>query len=212
MLAAGDTSSLQGGRTMQLAVFLTLALAAQGSATDALKERDAEIRAALPSGGGEPSPEARKKIEDIVSRTVDVEAILQAALGARWKEMSDKERKRLVVAFENRFRQISSRELDSYRSTQIEYLPEKEGEGGRVTVPTKVVIKGEPTEIDYVMRREKSSWRIVDIVVDGVSTVQNYRSSFNRVIQKEGVEGLIRRLEKGSVGTKSSATPTAQQR
>ena len=197
---------------MQLAVFLTLALAAQGGATDALKERDAEIRAALPSGGGEPSPEARKRIEAIVTRTVDVEGMLQAALGARWKEMSEKERKRLVAAFENRFRQLSSRELDSYRSTQIEYLAEKEGEDGQVTVPTKVVIKGEPTEIHYVMRREKSGWRIVDIVVDGVSTVQNYRSSFNRVIQKEGVEGLIRRLEKGSVGGKSTAAPAAQQR
>ena len=194
---------------MHVAVFLALALAAQGGATEALKERDAEVRAALPKGGGEPSPSARKNIEAIVTKTVDLEAMLQAALGARWKEMSEKDRKRLIAAFENRFRQLSGRELDTYRSTEIEYLPEKEGTDGVVTVPTKVVVKGEPTEIAYDMRREKGGWRIVDISVDGVSTVQNYRSSFNRVIQKDGVEGLIRRLEKGSAGGKSAATGSA---
>jgi len=188
---------------MHVAFFLAAALAAQGGATDALKERDAEIRAALPERG-EPTPEARKKIESIITRTVDLEGMLQQALGARWKETAPKQRQRLVAAFEKRFRNLSGKELDSYRSTQVEYLPEKE-EGGAVTVPTKVVVQGEPTEIAYAMKQEKGGWRIVDIVVDGVSTVQNYRSSFNRVIQKEGVEGLIKRLEKGAVGK----TPTA---
>jgi phospholipid transport system substrate-binding protein len=190
---------------MHLAVFVALALAASGGATEALKERDAEVRAALPKGGGEPSPSARKTIESIVTKTVDLEEMLQSALGARWKDLSSAQRKRLVAAFENRFRQLSGRELDSYRSTEVEYLPEKEGAGGVVTVPTKVVVKGEPTEIAYDMRKEKGAWRIVDISVDGVSTVQNYRSSFNRVIQKDGVDGLIQRLEKGSVGAKSTA-------
>ncbi len=200
---------------MHAAVFLAVALAAQatpqatqGGATEALKERDAEIRAALPPHG-EPSPEVRKKVETTITRTVDLEGMLQAALGPRWREITEKQRRRLVAAFERRFRDLSGRELDTYRSTQIEYLPEREGEGA-VTVPTKVVVQGEPTEIAYAMRREKAGWRIVDIAVDGVSTVQNYRSSFNRVIQKEGVEGLINRLEKGSAGKKPSASGAAK--
>jgi phospholipid transport system substrate-binding protein len=65
-----------------------------------------------------------------------------------------------------------------------------------------VVVKGEPTEISYTMRHQKDGWRIVDITVDGVSTVANYRSSFARVISKDGVEGLIRKLEK-SAGVKT---------
>jgi phospholipid transport system substrate-binding protein len=193
---------------MHVAFFLAAALAAQGGASGALKERDAEIRAVLPERG-EPTPEARKKVESIITRTVDLEGMLQEALGARWKELAAKQRQRLVAAFEKRFRNLSGKELDSYRSTQIEYLPEKSDDGA-VTVPTRVVVQGEPTEIAYTMRQEKTGWRIVDIVVDGVSTVQNYRSSFNRVIQKEGVEGLIKRLEKGSVGKSSTAGGAAK--
>jgi ABC-type transporter MlaC component len=43
----------------------------------------------------------------------------------------------------------------------------------------------------------KSGGAWVDIVVDEVSTVENYRASFARTIGREGVEGLIRRLERG---------------
>jgi phospholipid transport system substrate-binding protein len=184
---------------MQPALILLVALAAQGAATEALKARDAEIRAALPEGGT-PSAQARKKVEAIVTKTVDLPGMLQSALGARWKEISEAQRKRLVGAFEHRFRQLSGKELDGYRTTKIEYLPETEGAGGAVKVPTRVVVKGEPTEIAYALREEKGGWRIIDVVVDGVSTVENYRSSFNRVIAKEGVDGLIKKLERGAVG------------
>jgi len=119
-------------------------------------------------------------------------------MGPRWKEVTESQRKRLIAAFESRFRQTSTGELDPYRSTEITYQPEVEEPNGDVQVPTRVVVKGEPTEITYTMRRQKEGWRIVDITIDGVSTVANYRSSFARVIAKDGVEGLIRKLEKSA--------------
>ena len=77
-------------------------------------------------------------------------------------------------------------------------------------VPTRVVVKGEPTDIAYRMRRSPGSWRIVDIIVDGVSTVENYRSSFPRVIQKEGVDGLIHRLERGERRRRAGHQPSGE--
>ena len=77
----------------------------------------------------------------------------------------------------------------------MKYYPEKQ-EGDDTLVPTEVTVKGEPTKVDYRMREAAGSWHIVDIVVDDVSTVENYRSSFNRIIKKEGMDGLIARLNK----------------
>jgi phospholipid transport system substrate-binding protein len=186
---------------MRAALMLFLAVSAAeggGGATAALKERDAEIRAVLPPSGGTVTPEARKKIETIVTRVVDLRGMLQAAMGPRWNQISEAQRKRLIGAFESRFRQLSSSELDTYRSTDVQYMPEAPAGEGAVKVPTRVVVKGEPTEIVYTMRHEKGGWRIIDLTVDGVSTVENYRSSFNRIIAKEGVDGLVKRLERGS--------------
>ncbi len=87
-------------------------------------------------------------------------------------------------------------QLDDYRTARIEYLPE-ERDGERVRVPTRLTVKEETTPVTYVLRPQKGGWRIVDLVVDGVSTVENYRASFARVIAKEGVDGLAARLERG---------------
>jgi len=183
---------------MRAALILIVALGAQESATASLRARDAEIRAALPPQGGEVTPAARRRLEAIVTRAIDLKSMVETAMAKNWRAATPAQRKRLVAAFENRFRKASGSELDSYRSTDIEYRKEIQTDDGVVEVPTRVVVKGEPTEITYTLRRGRDGWRIIDIVVDGVSTVTNYRSSFARIIAKEGVDGLIRRLEKGS--------------
>ncbi len=177
-----------------LVLSLLLAATAQAeTATGALKARDAEIRAALPKQGTEPSPEQRKKLENIVTRAVDLEGMAKSALGKTWTETPPAKRKKFLDAFKGRFRKATSEQLDQYRSTEVKYLPEKKEDEDTI-VPTEVTVKGEPTHIEYRMRQEGGDWRIVDIVVDDVSTVENYRSSFNRIIKKEGMDGLIARL------------------
>lgn len=177
-----------------LALSLLLAATAQAeTATEALKARDAEIRAALPPQGTEPTPATRQKLEAIVTRAVDLEGMAKSALGKTWAETPAAKRKKFLDAFKGRFRKATGEQLDQYRSTSIKYFPEKK-EDDDTFVPTEVLVKGEPTHIDYRMRQQDGGWRIVDIVVDDVSTVENYRSSFNRIIKKEGMDGLIARL------------------
>jgi phospholipid transport system substrate-binding protein len=182
---------------MRFVAILVLALSAGDGASDALRGRAEEIRAVLPPKGTEMTPAQRQKVEALVTKTIDLRAMLQSALGSRWSQLTEKQRKRMQAAFETRFRATTTGDLDPYRSTQIEYKPEVEADGV-VNVPTRVVVKGEPTDITYAMKHGKDGWRIVDIIIDGVSTVANYRNSFNRIITKEGVESLIARLERGS--------------
>jgi len=117
----------------------------------------------------------------------------KSALGKTWTETPPAKQKKFLEAFKSRFRKATGEQLDQYRSTEIKYFPEKK-EDDDTLVPTEVLVKGEPTHVDYRMRQTGGTWRIVDIVVDDVSTVENYRSSFNRIIKKEGMDGLIARL------------------
>lgn len=183
-----------------LLLSLALAAGASASATEALKARDAEVRATVPAKGAELTEAARQKLETILTRAVDLEGVARAALGKNWDDATPAKRKKFLDAFKQRFRKATADQFtDDYRGTEVKYLPEMAADDGAVKVPTEVVIKGEPTHIDYVMRRSGADWRIVDIVVDDVSTVDNYRSSFGRIIKKEGMDGLIARLNKGTV-------------
>lgn len=177
--------------------FVTLALltAAPLGPTDTLKTRDNEIRQVLPPSGQEPSAQQRKQIESAVLKAVDVEAMAKDALGKNWVNQPGKKRQKFVDAFRARFKKATSQQLDLYRSAQTQYGAEQKVDDDNVKVPTQLTVKGEPTNVTYAMRKEPQGWRIVDIVVDGVSTVQNYRSTFNKIIAKEGFDGLISRLQ-----------------
>jgi len=178
------------------AVILLALLASGGTATQALRERDAEIRAALPPSGQVLSESGRRKFESIVARIVDTRQMLESALGPRWATMTPKERQRLLEAFEHRFKSSGGSQFDTMREARIEYLGEH-SRGELVVVATHLAVKDETSDVKYVMRQAPGGWRIVDVVIDGVSTVENYRASFARIIGREGVEGLIRRLERG---------------
>ena len=183
-----------------LLLTLALAVATASTATQALKARDAEVRATVPAKGAELTPATRTKLENILTRAVDLDGVARAALGKSWDDAKPALRKKFLDAFKQRFRKATADQFtDDYRGTDVKYLPEVPADEGAVKVPTEVTIKGEPTHIDYVMRRSGGDWRIVDIIVDDVSTVDNYRSSFGRIIKKEGMDGLIARLNKGTV-------------
>ena len=186
---------LAGKPIVLAAALLVPALAAAESAIEALKARDAEIRAALPAKGEEVTPDVRARLEEIVRKTVDVRGMVEAAMAESWKKATDAQRKRVQAAFEKRFSRLSGDQLERYRSSAIAYGSEVDAGGGAVRVPTKVDVMGEPTEIAYAMRRQKDVWRIEDVLVDGSSTVADYRASFAKTIAKDGIDGLIRRLE-----------------
>ena len=186
-------------------VTLALLSAAPLGPTETLKARDAEIRQVLPPSGQEPNSQQRKQIESAVLKAVDVEAMAKDALGKNWSTQPGKKRQKFIDAFRARFKKATSQQLDLYRSAQTKYGAEQKIDDKNVNVPTELTVKGEPTQVVYAMRKEPQGWRIVDIVVDGVSTIQNYRSTFNKIIAKEGFDGLITRLENA---TKESKTET----
>ncbi len=184
---------------MRFALILaTLLLAPRMSATEALKARDAEVRALLPKPGEELTPARRERIENVLIRTVDLEAMAKAALGKNWEQQPPAKRKKFMQAFLSRFKRLTGDQIASYRESQTQFLPEQKDGGDKVIVPTVLVVKGEPTHVDYVMQPRGDAWKIVDIIIDGVSTVENYRSSFSKVIAQEGFDALIAKLSKKS--------------
>jgi phospholipid transport system substrate-binding protein len=176
---------------------LLLSQSPQESATEALKARDAQIRKALPPGDAEPSAAEKLKLEDVVTRIVDLQAMAMASLGKRYEGLTEAQKRKYQKAFATRFKHASESQIDFYRTTTITYGPEATV-GSDVTVPTTLTSKGEPTPVLYTMRKEASGWKMVDLTIDGVSTVDNYRSSFAKVMEKDGIDGLVRRLEKDS--------------
>jgi phospholipid transport system substrate-binding protein len=108
-------------------------------------------------------------------------------------------------------------QLRSNLSYDIRYDGE-EGRGEDRLAHTTILAqrRGRPFQVrvDYVLHPQAGGgFRAYDVITDGVSLLENYRGQFNRIIKRDGVDGLIKRmrarLERGGTaeGSPSALSP-----
>lgn len=144
--------------------------------------------------------EDANKLYDLVERTVlkhfDFDAMTELALGRFSKDVSAAQKPLIVQEFRALLVRTYGKALLEYNDQKIIYLP-MEGTlaSGAVTVRTEIEQGGGfPIPLNYSLRHGDQGWMVYDISVDGISLVTNYRSSFARQINKDGIDGLIQTL------------------
>jgi len=58
----------------------------------------------------------------------------------------------------------------------------------------RILGEGEPIEVDYRLRDRNGGWYVIDVIIEGVSLLSNFRSQTQEVISQEGPDALIRKL------------------
>jgi phospholipid transport system substrate-binding protein len=69
---------------------------------------------------------------------------------------------------------------------------------GGEDVTVRTVIRSpnrQPTAVDYRMSNTANGWKVYDVVVENLSLVTNYRSSFASEIGRSGIDGLVKVLQ-----------------
>jgi phospholipid transport system substrate-binding protein len=68
-------------------------------------------------------------------------------------------------------------------------------EDDRALVETRVVTQSAEMPIVYRMIRKDGEWKVYDVVIENVSLVRNYRSTYDVIARKEGIDRLLQRME-----------------
>jgi phospholipid transport system substrate-binding protein len=141
-------------------------------------------------------------VNDTIGPHTDFDKIAPLVLGKRWKTATQDEQERFKREFQILLVRAYARAFVEYNDWTIRYQPlEMAKDASKVIVKTKVLQSSiEPVEISYRMFLSKGEWKVYDIVIDGVSLVTNYRSSFNEEIQRKGsLSAVIDNLAKRNV-------------
>ena len=122
----------------------------------------------------------------------------QRVLGKYWNRATPEQQAQFVGEFQVLLVRTYATALKEYSEQTIEFLSTRERDGGEeVTVRTQITQAGAPPiPINYEMYRKDDAWKVFDVSIDGVSLVINYRSTFSSEIRRNGVDGLIARLNK----------------
>ena len=138
-------------------------------------------------------------VGEIVLPHFDFIRMSRWVLGKGWKDADKQQKLRFIRAFRTLMVRTYAVALLEYTDQKIDYQPLRgEVDQKDVTVYTKVVQPAgkPPTLINYRLYLKKDQWKVYDIVVDGISLVSNYRTSFASEIKQDGLNALIARLEK----------------
>ncbi len=146
--------------------------------------------------------EKRKRVEDVVLQSVDFETLSKLVLARNWTRFSDPQRAEFMTLFRNHLSMTYGRNVESYKNEKVTITGSRAETGGDATVKTKI-LRGGPGDIlvDYRLRQRDGQWKIIDVIIEGVSLVSNFRSQFQDVVSGGGPDRLLGLLrEKNAKG------------
>ncbi len=139
--------------------------------------------------------ERRRRLERVVADRFSYAEMAKRSLGAHWRGLTDPEREEFVALFQRLLVKTYARTIEGYAGEQVRYLGERVA-GDFAEVRTRIVSDKVETPVDYRLLRMRGDWRVYDVVVDGVSLVNNYRGQFARILRSSSYTELVEQLRK----------------
>ena len=154
----------------------------------------------------------RHRIQDVVYANLDFETLTKLVLARNWSRFDDGQRAKFMDEFKQHLSMTYGRNVESYHNEKVTILESRHEVNGDATVRTKI-LRGGPGDIsvDYRLRQRDGAWRIIDVIIEGVSLVSNFRSQFQDVVSNGGPDRLIALLEEKNAKGEPLKAPRAAQ-
>jgi phospholipid transport system substrate-binding protein len=137
----------------------------------------------------------RQKVKRIVDPYFDYQEMAKRSLGPTWAKLNAGQRQEFVQIFAQLLEASYSDKIEKYaQRVKIDYTGEIL-EDGYAEVRTVVVRANDRIPLNYRLLNEAGTWKVYDVVIEGVSLVSNYRSQFSRIIHESSYAELVRRLK-----------------
>jgi phospholipid transport system substrate-binding protein len=140
----------------------------------------------------------REAAEQKVLPHFDFRAMTQLAVGRYWREATPAQQKSLEDAFRTLLvnTYTSALSVAATGKESVEVKPAENKGANDAVVRTVIRAPGkQPVAADYRMANGGDGWKVYDVIVENLSLVTNYRSTFATEIQKSGIDGLVKTLE-----------------
>jgi phospholipid transport system substrate-binding protein len=144
--------------------------------------------------GGLSLEQKKDRVESIAYDRFDFVLISRFVLARNWNAMDEQQRQDFIDAFKKHLSATYRDTLDSFRDEKITVEGSRPEARGDVTVMTIVRQGSDDTKVDYRLRKTDNGWQGIDVIIEGVSLVQNFRTQAQEIIGSQGVDALIQKL------------------
>lgn len=180
-----------------LMLFLAAAPARAQQATEAVRnvlEKAMTIQTRPDLQGDAKRDERAKLIRQLISENFQADEMAKESLGSGWDKLTPKQRSEFQDVFTALFQDSYTRMVLNFLQREtIEYKGESSG-GQKARVETVIMRSNEHIPVDYDLSPKGGRMLIRDVVIDGVSIVDNYKATFQRVIKTGSFEDLLKKM------------------
>ncbi len=181
-----------------VAALLLLPLTAWATPTDDVKGTIDRVIKIVTDPGLKPqakTKERRAEIRKTVGERFNFGEMARRSLATHWRELTPAEQENFTDVFTDLLEKSYVDTIENFSDEKILYLGEQI-DGDTATVKTKVVTKkGVEIPIDYRLLSRNGKWEVYDVVIEGVSLINNYRVQFNKIIRSKSYPELVRLMK-----------------
>ena len=135
------------------------------------------------------------EIRSIVNEIFDYYELSRRCLGRGWKKLNDAQRKEFIELFSELLERTYADRLLAYTSEKINFGSEIELKKGKVEVASAIITTdGKNVPLNYRVIQKDGQWRVYDVIIEGISMVQNYRGQFREILAKKSPDDLLQVL------------------
>ena len=140
---------------------------------------------------GDPSlsqSQKEAKFKTLLRNSFDLKTIGRFALGRYWRTATPEQQKEYTRLFENMVVRVYAARFEEYDGQTLDVSSFRK-DGNKDTIVTSYIVPpagGEKIQVDWRVRNKNGNYKIVDVVIEGVSMALTQRSDFSSVIQRGG--------------------------
>ena len=143
-------------------------------------------------------------VDNKMMPAVDFLRMTRMAVGPKWRTATPVQRDEMQSLFRQILINVYAGALSMAKDQSLKLLPHGQNDGTEAIVRTAMLTPGKPDiQMVYRLRNIKEKgWRVIDVNVEGVWLVSNYRNQFGSIAASEGIEGLIKKMQERVKATK----------
>lgn len=143
-----------------------------------------------------PLQQRQQKLRDLIAGTFDFTEMSRSALGYHWRQITPQQQQEFTQVFITFIENSYLAKINEFSGQEVQFLGQQNEGQEYSVVKTKLVQQGkDPISIDYRLLNRDGQWKIYDVNVDAISIIANYRNQFNRVMNNQGYDTLIKDLK-----------------
>ena len=188
-----------------IALMIVPSLACAGAALDTVKVNAMSVLDVLkdPKLKGEAGKKVKEqKIEAAAEKLFDFVELSKRTLGMNWNKFTPEQRKEFVDLYKKILKDAYVDKITAYTNEQVNFTKEVPLSDNMTEVQSVVTTKGGDVSIFYRVIKKDNDWKVYDVVIEGVSLINNYRTQFREILGNNPPQTLIETLRK-KTGKKS---------